>query len=360
MQVVLFKTREEYVTQLTPVEPQIAMTVGYYNQKQRIGFFVAGDATAYPTWYHEGAHQLFQEAVAGTIDEPGEKDNFWAVEGAALYMESLVSHGGYWTVGGCEAERLQFARNRALSGEFLVPLSRLAGQGREQLQKSPDIRRLYGQAAGVAHFLIDGQGGKYWEPFVDLLTAVYRGGPAGQLTGVLDEEYRQFLNVTDDDLAGIPDCGRLRSMLLGRTSVTDKGLTHLTGCQELVRLDFSLTAITDEGFKHLAGATGLVQLYLGATKLTDASLPLVGSFKQLEDLDLAGLAISDEGLAALTGLKKLKELRLDGTPITDAGLVHLRGLKQLESLSVEGTKVTAEGLKRLRTALPKVKISPPS
>ena len=368
MQVVLFKSRDEYVKQLTPAEPQIEMTVGYYDQKQRITFFYAGDTSVYPTWYHEGTHQLFQEAVPGTSSQPGEERNFWAIEGAALYMESLVSRSSYWTVGGCEAERLQFARNRALSGEFLMPLARLVEQGREQLQKSPDIRRLYGQAAGVAHFLIDGSSGRYRERFVDLLSSVYRGQDAGhelakttgKATEVLDEEYRAFLDVTDEDLAGIPEPGRVRSLLLGRTSVTDKGLAQLKDCMGLLRLDLSLTATTDEGFKNLSGATGLAQLFLGATKVTDASLPLVVSFKQLEDLDLAGLAISDEGLAALAGLKKLKELRLDGTPITDAGLVHLRGLKQLETLSIEKTKVTAEGIKRLRTALPKVRISPQS
>ena len=66
------------------------------------------------------------------------------------------------------------------------------------------------------------------------------------------------------------------------------------------------------------------------------------------------------GLGVRMGNTRKQFLRLDGTPITDAGLVHLRGLKQLETLSLEKTKVTPEGIKRLRTALPKVRITPPS
>ena len=91
-------------------------------------------------------------------------------------MESLrPSYDGYWTAGGCEADRLQFARYRALSGDSSMPLAALVTLGREQMQASPDIRKLYAQAAGLAHFLIDGEGGKHREAFVDLLTAIYRG-----------------------------------------------------------------------------------------------------------------------------------------------------------------------------------------
>src|SRR5207247_871918 len=72
MQVVLFKNREEYVAQLAPVEPQIAATLGYYAHKQRTTYFYAGGPEVYPTWQHEATHQLFQESIPGTTDNPGE------------------------------------------------------------------------------------------------------------------------------------------------------------------------------------------------------------------------------------------------------------------------------------------------
>jgi hypothetical protein len=358
MNVILVKDRAEYVRHLKPGVPQVEQTVGIYLNKRRTSFFYAGDTSVYPTWYHEATHQLFQEAGRETIEEPGERQNFWAVEAAALYMESLANHGGYWTAGGCEADRLQFARYRTLAGDA-VPLSRLVAMSREEVQTSADISKLYSHAAGLAHFLIDGQGGKHREDFVKLLAAVYRGEDTSEslakVTGTsleqLDHQYRNFFNVTDDDLSAIPRPQRLKNLSLGRTAVTDKGLAALAPCKQLEWLDLSHLPVTDAGFAQLAGSTKLKQLFLEGTKLTDASLPQLAACKQLEELDLSNLAISDERLVAIAGLKQLRVLHLTGSPITDAGLVHLRGLKQLETLETAGTKVTTEGRKKLEAVL---------
>lgn len=396
MQVVLFKTRDEYLAKLAPAQPQIGVTLGIYLDQERTSYFYAGDTSVYPTWQHEATHQLFQEAVPGVIDHPGEEQNFWAIEGVALYMESVKrGHSTFskdcWTAGGCEADRLQFARYRALAGDFYQPLASLVMMGREELQTSADIRKLYAQSAGIAQFLMvddtltrsvsegasiptrsvsEGTAGQassgtpaYREAFTELLTAIYRGDDTAESLArftaaaypALDEQYRTFLNVTDDDLAGIPDPLAVRNLSLGRTSVTDAGLAHLAGCKNLAWLDLSLTDVTDDGLQPIAAAAGLKQLFLEGTQVTDASLPLIAGLKQLEELDLSKLEITDKGLAALAGLKQLKILHLSGTPITDAGLIHLRGLKQLEQLETTGTRVTPEGLQRLQAALPKLK-----
>ncbi len=361
MNVILAKNRAEYVAHLAASVPQIEQTVGIYLNKRHASFFYAGDTSVYPTWYHEATHQLFQESGHESIDQPGERQSFWAVEAAALYMESLTQHDGYWTAGGCEADRLQFARYRTLSGDAL-PLSRLVPMSREQVQTSPDISKLYSHAAGLAHFLIDGQNGKHREAFVDLLTAVYRGEDTAETldkaTGAtleqLGQQYREFLNVSDADLAAIPRPERLKNLSLGGTAATEKGLASLATCKQLAWLDLSHLPITDAGFAQLAGATKVKQLFLEGTKLTDASLPQIADAKQLEELDLSNLAITDQGLAAIASLKQLRVLYLTGSPITDAGLVHLRGLKQLETLETTGTKVTAEGRKKLEAVLSKL------
>ncbi len=367
MQVVLFKNRQEYTAFLRPSQPQAELTLGIYMHQQRVSYFFAGDKSVYPTWYHEAAHQLFQEAVAGTVADPGLVRNFWALEGAALYMESLTDHSGYWTAGGCEAERLQLARYRALTGDFLLPSQRLSALGRTAIQNDPDIRKLYSQSAGFAQFLIDGENGRHREAFVDLLTAIYRGedrsDSLAKLTGVsfadLDEQYLKSLDVTDADLAAIANPSRLTTLSLGRTQVTDQGLAHLAGCERLVWLDLVETSVTDEGLKAIAAAKDLEQLFLEGTQVSGRSLPLVGGCKKLQELDLSRLRIADGDLAALAGLKGLVNLYLTGTPLTDGCLPHLRGLKQLEHLDTEGTQITPAGLRRLQTALPKLKLSSP-
>jgi hypothetical protein len=361
MNVVLVKDRDEYIAHLRGNVPQIEQTVGIYLNHERTSFFYAGDASAVPVWYHEAAHQLFQEAIPDAVKQPGERQNFWAVEGAAIYMESLARHDGWWTAGGCEADRLQFARYRTLSGDA-QPIERLLALGREQVQSSSEISRLYSSAAGLAHFLIHGQAGKHREAFVDLVKAVYRGEDSaeslarltGQTLEELDQQYRAFLNVTDDDLAGIPRPERLKNLSLGRTSVTDQGLAHLAACRDLRWLDLSHLFVTDEGFQPFAKSTSLKQLFLEGTKLTDKSLAQIAGCQELEELDLSNLAISDESLAAIGNLKQLRVLYLTGSPVTDMGLDHLQSLKQLETLETSGTKVSAEGRQKLEVVLPKL------
>jgi hypothetical protein len=338
MQVVLFQSQKEYAAYVASAHPKAAATLGLYNDKEHISYFFGGDKSVYPTWYHEATHQLFQEAVPGVRDQPGQQRNFWALEGAALYMESLANRGTFWTAGGCESDRLQFARYRTLSGEQR-PLARLTAFSRNEIQNNDDIGRIYTHAAGLTHFLLDGADGKYRDAFTDLLTAIYRGEDTadslqkftGQPLPKLDEQYGAFLNVTDDDVAGIPDPVNLRNLSLCRTRVTDKGLARFAGCKNLKWLDLSFTGATDDGLKNFAANRNLKQLFLEGTHITAASLPLISTFSLLEELDLSRLPIGDNDLA------------------------HLRSLKRLEELNAENTQITAEGLKKLRTALPKLK-----
>jgi tetratricopeptide (TPR) repeat protein len=59
MQVVVFRSRQEYAAHVSTAHPKAAATLGLYDDKQRIAYFYAGDTSVYPTWYHEATHQLF-------------------------------------------------------------------------------------------------------------------------------------------------------------------------------------------------------------------------------------------------------------------------------------------------------------
>jgi hypothetical protein len=372
LDVVLFKDREEYVGALKPGEPKIELTTGIYLDKEQTVFLYAGDETRTATWYHEATHQLFQE-IDRFPPEPGSKGNFWMVEGMALYMESLTRHqisgaagspaGSYWTLGGWESDRLQFARYRGLSGDFLMPLDKLSAMGRKDLQASEDIRKIYSQAAGLSHFLMDAQDGLYREPAISIFRALYEGrdttGAFAKVLGTsnaeLDRDYLAYLQVTDKDLTQLPSPERIRNLSLGRTKVSDAGLAHLTACKNLDWLDLSGTKMTDTGLASLKDCSAITQLFLEGTKISDDSLTLIGKLSSLEELDLSAVPITDDGLARIAMLKKLKILHLTNSPISDAGLANLKSLSSLESLETSGTKVTAGGLKTLRGTLPKLK-----
>lgn len=361
LSVVLFADREAYVKQLERFEPQIAMSLGYYMKGEQTAFFYAGDESVEPTWYHEATHQLFQE-LGDSVADVGEISNFWIVEGIAVYMESLVVHDGYATLGGVDAERLQYARVRALTGNFYLPLSDLVRMGREDLQRHQDIRHIYTQAAGLSHFLMDGSSQPYRQAAVDFITMLYlgRAGPntlaarCGVPLETLDEEYRIFLNVRDDDLKHLNPPKVVKNLALGRTEVTDAGIKRLTEFTSLEWLDVSFTKTTDEGIANIDRATRLRRLNLEGTAITDKSLEIISRFSQLEELDLSGTKITDAGIARLQDLKRLKVLWLTGTQVGDECLERLRTLTQLEFLEVSDTHVTSDALAKLKTALPQL------
>ena len=173
-EVVLFRDRDEYVQQLSRSEPQIEMSIGYYSQSHKMAFFYAGDDSARTTWVHEVTHQFFQES-GEVAPKVGERSNFWMVEGVALYMESLADHDGYFTVGGVDADRLQYARYRCLNEDYYIPLEKLVGYGREQLQKDANLPKLYSQCAGLTHCFMDVDHGQRMRSFIAYLRTVYRG-----------------------------------------------------------------------------------------------------------------------------------------------------------------------------------------
>ena len=363
-EVVLFRNREEYLAQLGSAEPQIGVSLGYYAKNSRIAFFYAGDESLLPTRFHEATHQLLQER-GSAVPDPGERANFWIVEGVALYMESLARHDGYCTLGGFDADRLQFARARRLSGDFYMPLADLVRLGREDLQRHAELRRIYTQAAGLTHFLMDGQQGRFRGPLLNYLAAVYAGrdshealaSASGFPLQELDRLYPGFLEVQDADLQALRRTAPLRNLSLGRTSVTDAGLESLAtlDLRHLEWLDLSYTKTSDAGIEHLRQASGLRQLNLESTRVTDRALATLGCWPRLEELDLSHTAITDAGLSSLEPLKRLKVLWLTGTRISDAAVPHLERFRDLEVLDAGGTRLSEDAWRRLRARLPRLR-----
>lgn len=211
------KDRAQYAAALRRRQPRIADTLGIYFDAHREAHFFAGDAAAggspaipptgeppVATLYHEAVHQLFQETKPAAREIAGAA-NFWIVEGVATYFETLTEHaagaaGPYYTVGEASAGRMPAARER-LSDGFYVPLAELTRLGKDELQRHPEITKLYSQSAGLAAFLMDGEQGRYRESLVRYLAAVYAGrdtaGSLADATGSsypeLDDEYRRYL-----------------------------------------------------------------------------------------------------------------------------------------------------------------------
>ncbi|TWT87500.1 hypothetical protein Mal64_30400 [Pseudobythopirellula maris] len=210
MNVFLHRDRAGYVEHLRRRQPRIGETLGiYFDTLREAHFYDAGDgaglALQLPTVYHEAGHQLFQE-MGGKGKAAGLDANFWAVEGVACWLETLTpqrdSDGRLtYRLGAGDSGRLPAAKRRLLGGEGPMPVAQLAALGQADLQRRPNLAAVYGQSAALAGMLMQGEGGRWREPFVGFLGDLYRSRPdseallrATDASGdELDRAYRNYL-----------------------------------------------------------------------------------------------------------------------------------------------------------------------
>ena len=199
------RDKDDYVAALQRRQPRIAETLGIYFDADREAHFFAGDDRNIATLNHEAVHQLFQE-TRPAARHVGGTANFWIIEGIATYFETLREHsdptaGLYYTIGEASAGRLPAARERLLAEQFYVPVDELVRLGKDDLQRYPELVKLYCQSTGLAALLMDGDGGRYREPLVEYLTEVYAGrddknslsDATGASNSELDAAYRRYL-----------------------------------------------------------------------------------------------------------------------------------------------------------------------
>ena len=203
--VLYHRSREEYIAELSQRQPRIGETLGiYFDQFREAHFYFVPGEDNDPTLYHEAVHQLFYESIR-SIKGPGQRDNFWVVEGAALYFETLRRHedpdlGVRFTIGQRDAGRLPVAIERLTKDGYYIPLATLVSLGQRDFQQRDDLPRLYGQATGIATWLMADP--MRQRTFVDYLKAFYTGRTEPTTLATLlektypqlDAEFREFLS----------------------------------------------------------------------------------------------------------------------------------------------------------------------
>jgi hypothetical protein len=210
----VFRNKQDYVYFLKDLEQgfeaQLRESNGFYHPQRFISYFfpVSADMdtfdadTVRKTLYHEGTHQLFQEARPKS-NLPGVRNNFWIVEGIAMFMETFRIEENQYKLGNQEDSRLFAAKAHRFDPEyfFYLPFEGTVALGRKDFQTHPRLARLYSQSAGMTHFLMLSQNGRYRYATLELLRQVYTGAARpnslSKLTGrsyqELDKEYTEFL-----------------------------------------------------------------------------------------------------------------------------------------------------------------------
>jgi hypothetical protein len=375
-QVVLFANRAEFLRVLGRV-PGIEQSVGYYDAEAARCYFYLDpeDPNLQATQIHEVVHQLFQE-TGRRVRQPGEKGNFWLLEAAAMYFESLQQlespgaessaavdrdpvsdgwgQGQLWSVGGFDAQRLQFARLRVQREGFFVPLVDLVRRGRQDFQQVPDLAQWYSQSAGLYHFLIHHRP----DAVFGMLSKTYAGrdridmleAESGMAMDEIQQAYRQWLNFSPPlQAAFLPMASDKRELALGFSPLTDLQLAGLQA-PDLQLLQLTATAITDVALQRLAeDHRRLKFLYLDRTQVSDQGVvPLLQANPNLQALDLADTQITHRALQACRELRQLEELWLTNTAINDEAVALILELPRLKVLDVEGTQISPAMQQRIR------------
>ena len=92
-----------------------------------------------------------------------------------MYMETLRREGDCFVLGGLDDVRMQAARYHLEKNDFYVPFDKLVRMGVEDVQRHPQIAKLYSQIAGMANFLVHYDDGRYRDALVTCLAAIYDG-----------------------------------------------------------------------------------------------------------------------------------------------------------------------------------------
>ena len=363
--VAFFKDHQQYVRSLEKWVKGVENSAGYYNRDLKLSFFPAGDDDATrDTWRHELTHQLFRETIRAR-ENPFADQHLWLDEGVAMYFESLIDQGGYVTLGGFDARRLQFARVRKLREGFFVPLNEIAFMPQANFQQRKDIAALYSQSAGMTHMLMNANHGQMQPKVTEFMKAIHKQNVKrdafeklmGKSLPQLDLEYLQYLEVKSSDVVTHLSNPESRTELaLPNAELTDEAIAKVAECSNLKWLDLTGTRITTKALATLSQCDALRQLFLTNCPIERSGYRYLADFDSLEEVDFSGSSLTDQDLQQVVSKLPLKVIRLSQTRVTDASVNSLAAMKTLTTLDLTRSRVSAQGQAILRSALPGLNI----
>ena len=197
--VILYRDKQEYTDNLWRLEPSIARTNGYYSTPRKTAYFFSPETKV---MLHEGTHQIFVERFFRE-KPPAFRNNFWVVEGVALFMETLKVEDKNYKVGDIRANRLYAARKYHVEQNYNLPIRKLTAMSATEIQAKPsaEINKVYSQSATLVHWLMFAEEGRYRKSLFELLRQTYldsaKPETLSELTGLsydeLDSHYMEFL-----------------------------------------------------------------------------------------------------------------------------------------------------------------------
>ena len=202
-QVIVFSDKKEYTFNLLHIDPFIDQTNGFYFAPRMTAYFFSPESKVL---FHEGTHQIFVERFFHE-KKPAFRNNFWVVEGIALFMETLQVEEECYKIGNILDNRLYAAKVYQFERNYNLPIRKLTTMSAAEIKANKEIVRIYSQSATLVHWLMFAEGGRYRNPLFELLRQTYLGTATpdtlGELTGLsfeeLDKGYVEFLKTIPDE-----------------------------------------------------------------------------------------------------------------------------------------------------------------
>ena len=196
-QVIIFSNKKEYTFNLLHIDPFIDQTNGFYFAPMKTAYFFSPESKVL---FHEGTHQIFVERFFRE-KKPAFRNNFWAVEGIALFMETLQVEEECYKIGNILDNRLYAAKVYQFERNYNLPIRKLAAMSAAEIKANKEIVRIYSQSAALVHWLMFAEEGRYRNPLFELLRQTYLDTATpdtlSELTGLsyeaLDKIYVEFL-----------------------------------------------------------------------------------------------------------------------------------------------------------------------
>lgn len=196
-----FATRDEYARFLAPLQGEGAkVSLGTYVPRKEskafggVSYFfddAGGQLDVTSTLYHEASHQLLFES-AGPDDYARNSGQYWVFEGLGTYFETLQHEpDGSLRIGGLQGPRVEQARRRLIGGGEAIPIEQFVALNRPRFQGEQggsDIYLNYAEAMALAVFLMQAEGGRHREGFLEYVRDVYKGRYRAGSGRSLDEE----------------------------------------------------------------------------------------------------------------------------------------------------------------------------
>lgn len=353
--VVLYRDRNEYIRKLAKENPGVEVSVGFYSPQAKTSYFYVGDKSLASTWVHELTHQLMYESIP-VSSSPRLDSSIWAIEGIAIYMESLMEFETFASLGGQDAERLSYCRYHFYREGFWLPLKDLSTLSKAELVRHPQVAALYSFSGSVFHYLMPRR--DVQQDLFKFLKLAHQGKNTQLVFGDLfqkvdfETDFKRFLKVDRKKMeASLVKPSAYKFLYLGNSDVDDGTVNLLKGAVHLQSLSLGQTRVTDECLLTIEGFPAMKFLDLERTRVTDRAALSISKLQKMEELDLTTTLFSDAGISRLRPLEALETLWLGGTRVSDDSIPRLLALPSLSQLDIRKSEVSAKGKAQLSAKL---------